>query len=48
MPGGIKRLEKKYRSDGSLLKTLGKPDGITRGELERTAKNVLTLALKIK
>lgn len=46
MPGdryGIKR----YRSDGTLLKTLGKPDGITRAELERTAKNVLTLAIKL-
>lgn len=48
MPGGIKRLEKKYKSDGSLLKTLGKENGIKRGELERTAKNVLNLALKIK
>lgn len=29
----------------SLLETLGRPDGITRGELLRTAKNVLNLAL---
>ena len=48
MPGGIKRTDKKYKVDGSLLKTFGKPDGITRGELERTAKNVLNLILKIK
>lgn len=48
MPGGIKRTDKKYKVDGSLLKTIGKPDGITRSELERTAKNVLNLVLKIK
>lgn len=48
MPGGMKRLEKKYKSDGSLLKSLGENEGITRGELERTAKNVLSLAMKIK
>lgn len=48
MPGGFRHVEKKYKSDGSLLKTLGRQNGITRGELERTAKNVLKLALKIK
>ena len=48
MPGGFRHVEKKYKSDGSLLKTLGRKDGITRGELERTAKNVLNLALRIK
>lgn len=48
MPGGIKRTDKKYKVDGSLLETIGKPNGITRGELERTAKNVLNLVLKIK
>lgn len=47
MPGG-KRTAKKYKSDGTLLKTLGKQGGITRGELERTAKNVLKLALRLK
>jgi hypothetical protein len=26
---------------------LGQPDGITRGELRRTAKNVLMLALRL-
>ena len=35
-------------SDGTLLKTLGKPDGITRAELQRTAKNVLALILKTR
>ncbi len=48
MPGGFRHIEKKYKSDGSLLKTLGRQNGITRGELERTARNVLELALKIK
>ena len=47
MPGDIGHLAKRYKSDGSLLETLGKPDGITRAELQRTAKNVLTLALRL-
>ena len=32
----------------SLLATLGKPDGITLGELQRTAKNVLRMTLRTK
>ena len=48
MPGNMGHLHKKYHSDGTLLKTLGKPDGITRAELQRTAKNVLTYILKTK
>ena len=48
MPGGMSRTDKKYKIDGSLLETLGKKDGITRGELERTAKTVLKLALKLR
>lgn len=47
MPGG-KYGVKRYVSDGTLLPTLGKEGGITRAELERTAKNVLNLALKLK
>ena len=47
-PGGMGHMARKYKSDGSLLKTLGQPDGITRGELQRTAKNVLNLVLKLK
>ncbi len=47
MPGG-KHTAKKYVSDGTLLPTLGEEGGITRAELERTAKNVLKLALKLK
>ena len=48
MPGNMSHTAKKYRSDGTLLKTLGKPDGITLGELQRTAANVLALVLKLK
>ena len=32
----------------SLLATLGKPGGITLGELQRTAKNVLRMTLRTK
>ncbi len=45
MPGGGRTGKKK--PDGTLLKTYGKPDGITLGELQRTAKNVISLALNI-
>lgn len=48
MPGDMGHMVKKYKSDGSLLKTLGHSEGITRGELQRTAKNVLRLILKLK
>ena len=48
MPGDMGHLNKKYKSDGTLLKTLGKPEGMTRAELQRTAKNVLQLILKTK
>lgn len=39
--------EKEYVSDGTLLETLGKPEGITRAELQKTAVNVLNFASKI-
>ena len=48
MPGDMGHMAKKYQSDGTLLKSLGQPDGITRAELQRTAKNVLNLILKLK
>lgn len=48
MPGDMGHLNKIYRSDGTLLKTLEKADGMTRAELQRTAKTVLNLILKIK
>ena len=46
MPGG-KRTGKK-KPDGTLLKTYGKKDGITLGEMQETAKHVLTVVMKIK
>ncbi|MDE5549405.1 MAG: fibronectin type III-like domain-contianing protein [Clostridia bacterium] len=48
MPGDNNHNAKKYKSDGTLLPTLGKEGGITRAELERTAKNTLAIALRIK
>lgn len=43
MPGGGRTGKKK--PDGTLLKTYGKTEGITLGELQRTARNVIRLAL---
>ena len=48
MPGDMGHLNKKYKSDGTLLKTLGKPEGMTRAEIQRTAKNVLSLILNTR
>ena len=45
MPGNMSYLGKKYKSDGTLLRTLGKAGGITRGELERSAANTLRVAM---
>ena len=45
MPGNMGYLGRKYKSDGSLLRTLGRPGGITRGELERAAANTLRVAM---
>ncbi len=39
--------EKEYVSDGTLLETLGKTDGITRAELQKAAVNVLKFALQL-
>ncbi len=41
MPGGIEFMETWYQSDGSLLESLDKEDGITRAEIERIARTVL-------
>ena len=43
MPGG-KRTGKR-KPDGTLLKTFGKTDGITSGEMQRTAMRVLKLCM---
>ena len=42
MPGGSRT--GKRAPDGTLLETLGKPDGITTGELQAAARHVLRLA----
>jgi beta-glucosidase len=47
MPGNHSREDKDYHSDGTLLETLGQPEGITRGELQRTAKNVLKFIIRL-
>ncbi|MBR3928766.1 MAG: glycoside hydrolase family 3 protein [Clostridia bacterium] len=48
MPGNMGHIQKKYVSDGTLLETIGKEGGITRAELQRTAKTVLCFILKNK
>ncbi len=48
MPGSVVgSKEKEYSSDGTLLETLGTYEGITRGELQKAAENVLNFASKI-
>lgn len=48
MPGGIKRLERKYKSDGTLLSGVDTPNGICKEEIIRSAKAVLSLILKLQ
>ena len=48
MPGDMGHMAKAYKSDGTLLKTLDQPEGITRAELQRTAANVLRLVLALR
>jgi beta-glucosidase len=45
MPGALHRTQHKYVFDRQLLETLGKPMGLTRGELQRGAMNVLRFAI---
>ncbi len=45
MPGVNGRFGSTKKPDPTLLETLGKKDGITLGEIQRSAKNVLTLCL---
>ena len=48
MPGSpVGSKETEYVSDGTLLETMGKPEGITRGELQRTAIHVLNFVVTI-
>ncbi len=46
MPGGSRTTNGK--PDGTLLKTYNKPEGITLGEMQRTAMNVLRMVMDIK
>ena len=48
MPGDMGKIARRYHSDGTLLETLGRPGGITTGELQRTAARVLRLVLRLK
>lgn len=48
MPGGMSHTVRKYVFDKKMLSTMGKQDGLTRAELQRSAINVLRLALKRK
>ncbi len=46
MPGAPNFGRYKNKSDGTLLKSLNGKDGITLGELQRSAKNVLKICIK--
>ena len=48
MPGASRFGKYKGKSDGSIIASCGKPEGLTIGELQRTAKNVLRYCLKMK
>lgn len=48
MPGGRFPGDKRTRPDGSLLKTYGKQHGITLGEMQEAAKNVLRCVMALK
>lgn len=48
MPGAKTAVSKSAPNDGTLLETLGAPEGITLGELQRSAKNVLRMTLRTK
>ncbi len=45
MPGNMSYTDKGYHFDKKQLASLGKSEGLTRGELQRSAKNVLKFAL---
>jgi beta-glucosidase len=45
MPGGNRTGKRK--PDGTLLKTYGKPEGITLGEMQQTARRVIELSMKV-
>lgn len=45
MPGNLSRAKTNYISDKNLIRSVGKPDGITLGELQLSAKRTLELCL---
>ena len=48
MPGGKTAISKSAEPDGTLLATYGQKDGITLGEMQRCAENVLKLCMDLK
>lgn len=46
MPGGKTAMSKSFEPDGTLLETYHKDGGITLGEMQRCAENVLNMALR--
>lgn len=46
MPGGKTAMSKSFEPDGTLLETYQKDGGITLGEMQRCAENVLNMALR--
>lgn len=47
MPGNNSHTKRRYKADSSLLRTLGKKGGITRGELEAAAIHTLTSVIRL-
>ena len=48
MPGSKGIFDKRKSPDGTLLKTYGEAEGITLGEMQETAKNVLRCVMELK
>ena len=47
MPGNLGHSTKENKAEKSIRNSLEKPDGLTRAELQRTAVNVLRLAMRL-
>lgn len=48
MPGSRSSVDKRRKPDGTLLRTYGRPGGITLGEMQESARNVLRCVLEVK
>jgi len=48
MPGAKSMVDKSMRPDGTLLESYGQEDGITLGEMQEAAKNVLRCVMELK